>query len=118
MTNELLARLMRGDEDIPDSLWDQLAGEAQRIIAEARAYRTKVVEDARANAEYMQSLLPEYRKRPELVLQKIYQDAVEEVMMAADEKIFAQRDPAAGKNSEVRIMINSNPVKEKKTQDR
>ncbi len=115
VTTELLTKLMSGP-DVPDTLWDQLAGEAQKVISEARAYRTKVVEDARANAEYMQSLLPEYRKRPALVMQKIYQDAIEEVMAAADEKIFAQRDPGAGKSSEVRVMINSNPVKEKKSQ--
>jgi modulator of FtsH protease HflK len=118
VTGELLAKLMSGDEAGIETMWEQLAGEAQNVIAESRAYRTKVVEDARANAEYMQRLLPEYNKRPQLVIQKIYQDAIEEVMMNADEKIFAQRDSASGKSEEVRVMINSNPVKEKKTQQK
>jgi len=117
VTTELLAKLRSGDEKGAEPLWDQLAGEAQNVIAEARAYRTKVVEDARANADYMNSLLPEYRKRPELVIQKIYQDAIEDVMANADEKIFAQRD-AEDKGSEVRVMINSNPVKEQKAEEK
>ena len=49
----------------------QLTGQVQSEISDARAYRTKVVEDAKANAEYLSKLLPEYRKNPELVLQKI-----------------------------------------------
>ncbi|GAG18227.1 unnamed protein product, partial [marine sediment metagenome] len=66
---ELLAALE--DETVSkgtkELLWSQLAGAAQEKIARARAYRTKVVETARANAEYFQKLLPEYRKRPKLV---------------------------------------------------
>jgi membrane protease subunit HflK len=115
VTSVLLTKLKSGDEQGVEELWGQLAGQSQKVISEARAYRTKVVEDARSNAEYMQSLLPEYRKRPQLVLQKIYQDAIEEVMAGADEKMFAQRD-SAGKGDEVRVMINSNPVKAKKTE--
>jgi len=63
--------------------WSQLAGQAQEKIARARAYRTEVVETARANAEYLQKILPEYRKRPRLVIQEIYQDAIECVLSNA-----------------------------------
>ncbi len=90
-------------------LWSQLAGKAQEKIADARAYRTKIVETARANAEYLEKLLPEYRKRPQLVIQKIYQDAIEEVLNNADEKMIVQ--PTAGSRSkEVRIMLNRDPA--------
>jgi len=90
-------------------LWSQLAGKAQEKIAEARAYRTKVVETARANAEYLEKLLPEYRKRPQLVIQKIYQDAIEEVLNNADEKMIIQ--PTEGsKSKEVRILLNRDPA--------
>ncbi|NLW83419.1 MAG: protease modulator HflK [Phycisphaerae bacterium] len=86
----------------------KLTGQAQTLIAEARAYRTRVVEEAKANAEYLENLLPEYRKRPELVLQKIYQDAIEEVLAGAEEKILIQ--PATGGQSrEVRVLINRDP---------
>jgi modulator of FtsH protease HflK len=115
VTVELLAKLKSGDEKGAEPLWDELAGEAQKVISESRAYRTTVVKNAEASAQYMKSLLPEYRKRPQLVMQKIYQDAIEEVMAAADEKIYAQRTPGAT-GDEVRVMINSNPTKEKKAE--
>ena len=77
-------------EETKELLWFQLAGAAQEKIARSRAYRTKVVETAKANAEYFQKLLPEYRKRPKLVIQRIYQDAIEYVLNNADEKMVIQ----------------------------
>ena len=68
----------------------EAAGLAAEKIAQARAYRTKVVEAARANAEYLQKLLPEYRKRPELVVQKIYLDAITHILNNVDEKMIIQ----------------------------
>jgi membrane protease subunit HflK len=90
-------------------LWNQLAGAGQEKIAEARAYRTKVVETARANAEYLQQILPEYRKRPKLVLQEIYQDALEDVLNNVDEKIIIQ--PTEGtKGNEIWMQLNRDPT--------
>lgn len=92
-------------EEEKELMWFQLAGQAQEKIAGARAYRTKVVETAKANAEYLQKLLPEYQKRPELVVQKIYQDAIEYILNNVDEKVILQ--PAEGaKDREIRILIN------------
>ncbi len=97
------------DSEQKELLWSQLAGKAQEKIAEARAYRTEVVETAKANAEYLEKLLPEYRKRPQLVIQKIYQDAIEEVLNNADEKMIIQ--PTEGsKSKEIRIMLNRDPA--------
>ncbi len=96
------------DADRDRRLWDQLAGQAQEKIAEARAYRTSVVENARANAEYLNTILPEYRKRPELVLQRIYQDAVEGILEQVDEKIVIQPSSGEGER-EIRVMINRDP---------
>jgi len=90
-------------------LWSQLAGTAQEKIAHARAYRTKVVETARANAEYLQKLLPEYRKRPKLVIREIYQDAMEYVLNNVDEKVIIQ--PTKGtKGTEIRVLVNRDPM--------
>jgi len=109
------AKLLKAFEDktIPQQekelLWTQLAGTAQEKIAQARAYRTKVVESARANAEYLQKLLPEYRKHPELVIQGIYQDTIEFVLNNADEKMIIQ--PAEGaKGREIRVLLNRDPT--------
>lgn len=101
-------------EEEMELLWSQLAGKAQEIITEARAYRTKVVANARANAEYFQELLPEYRKHPELVVQKIYQDAIERIFDNAVEKFVIQ--PTEGtKETEFRIMLNRDPSLKSKT---
>lgn len=90
-------------------LWTQLAGTAQEKIAQARAYRTKVVESARANAEYLQKLLPEYRKHPDLVIQEIYQDTIEFVLNNADEKMIIQPTQGA-KGREIRVLLNRDPT--------
>ena len=88
--------------------WSQLAGRAQEKIAESLAHKTKVVESAKADADYLQQLLPEYRKRPELVTQRIYRDTIEEVLNNVDEKFIIQ--PSAGaRGNEVRILLNRDP---------
>jgi membrane protease subunit HflK len=91
-----------------EELVAQLAGQTQTLIAEARAYRTRVVEEAKANAEYLKNLLPEYQKRPKLVLQKIYQDAIQDVLGNAEEKIIIHPSPD-GKSREIRVLINRDP---------
>jgi modulator of FtsH protease HflK len=107
---ELLASLrdISSDKKKQEQLWEHVAGKAQETIAGARAYRTQVIESARADAEYLQKILPEYRKRPKLVIQRIYQDAIEKVLSDAEEKTIIQ--PAQhGKSTEVRILINRDP---------
>ena len=95
-------------EEEMDSLWSQLAGTAQEKITEARTYRTNVVSGARANAEYFQQLLPEYRKRPELVVQEIYQDAMERIFNNAVEKFVIQSGEGV-KETEFRVILNRDP---------
>jgi modulator of FtsH protease HflK len=105
------ALMSEGDVNdvVMEQLWSQVAGEAQDTIAQARAYRTKVVEAAKANANYLQSILPEYRKRPELVLQRIYLDTIERVLANADEKFIIQPSHDL-KGREIRILVNSDPA--------
>ena len=91
------------------------SGQVRQTISEAKAYRTKVVESAKANADYLAKLLPEYRKRPKLVLERIYQEAMEEILQHTQETIITQSS-AGVKNTEFRVMINRDPMlkKEKK----
>ena len=93
------------NEQTKELLWSQLAGTAREKIAEARAYRTRVVETARANADYLERLLPEYRQRPKLVLQRIYLDFIERILNSADEKFVVQTAKGA-KGTELRILLN------------
>lgn len=109
---EKLFAAIKGDtvsEEEKELLWSQLAGTAQEEISEARSYQAKVVASARANAEYLMELLPEYRKHPELVIQKIYQDAIERIFNNVDEKFIIP------KGAEWRILINRDPLSKPKT---
>lgn len=105
------------DEQAQELLWSGLSGTAQEEILEAEAYRTRVVANAKANADYFRSLLPEYRRRPELVIQNIYQDVIEEILANVDEKFVIE--PTDGE--ELRILINRDPnirPKPKKDEDK
>ena len=95
-----------------------LSGQVQSKISAARAYRTTVVNDAKANADYLKELLPEYQKHPELILQKIYQDAISEVLANADE-MFIIQPSADGKSREIRVLINRDPnIKKQKVKEK
>ena len=115
---ELLAAIKNENagESEMELLWSQLAGAAQEKIAGARAYRTKVVETAKSNAEYLQKILPEYQKRPQLVIQQIYQDAITQVLDNTDEKIIIQPTENA-KSKEIRILLNRDPAIKSKSKD-
>jgi len=101
------------DEQTREQLWSQLAGTAGKKLADARAYRTKVVESARARADYLESILPEYRQRPKLVLQKIYNDALENILEDADEKFVVQTTKGS-KGTEMRVLLSRDPTLKKK----
>jgi len=104
------------DPNYLESLWAQVSGECQRILAEARAYRTSVVESARSTADYFMSLLPEYRNRPMLVVQALYLDAIGQVLSEMDEKFVLQSGDHGGER-EVRILLNRDPaIKAKQAQ--
>lgn len=95
---------------------NEAASRAQEKISGAGAYRMEVVETARANADYLKELLPEYCKRPGLVLQRIYLDAIEYVLDNADEKIIIQPTQGPGRR-EIRILINRDPTIKPKSKE-
>ena len=111
VAEELLAAIedKNRQSEYIEQLWSQLAGQAQDAMAQAQAYRTRVVENAKANADYFRSLLPEYRKTPRLVVQQIWQDTVRQVLDNAQEKTIIQPTAGAGKK-EVRIAITRDPA--------
>ncbi len=95
-----------------ENLLVNASGQVRQTISQARAYRTKVVESAKASADYLAKLLPEYRKRPKLVLERIYQEAMEDILSHTQETIIAQ--PGSGvKSTEFRVMVNRDPMLEK-----
>ena len=96
-----------------EELWSQVTGDAQQTIAQAQAYQTKVVEAARASASYLTSILPEYRKRPELVARELYLAAIEEVLKNADEKFILD---SSGKDRDREIADHAEPGYEAQAQ--
>lgn len=107
---EVLEKLEAGGLTAEDreALLVDMAGQVQSVIAAARADRTEVVEDAKAMASYLKNLLPEYRKYPQLVIQQLYQDAIEQVLANAEEKILVP-PTQTGENREIRVQINRDP---------
>ncbi|SEA23047.1 FtsH protease activity modulator HflK [Microbulbifer marinus] len=58
-------------------------GQAQRIIEEAEAYKSRVVESARGEAVRFEKLLAEYERAPQVTRERLYLDAVQQVMANA-----------------------------------
>ena len=58
----------------------QARGEAARMMEDAQAYRARVVANAEGEASRFTQLLAEYRKAPEVTRQRMYMQAVEDVL--------------------------------------
>jgi membrane protease subunit HflK len=55
-------------------------GEAQRIIEQANAYRDQVIARAEGEASRFEQLLTEYERAPEVTRERLYIDAIQEVL--------------------------------------
>lgn len=55
-------------------------GRAQRVMEEASAYREQVVANAEGEAERFRLLLTEYQKAPEVTRERLYLDAMQNIM--------------------------------------
>lgn len=55
-------------------------GRAQRIIEEAMGYRSQVVAAATGEAQRFESVLTEYERNPDVTRERLYIDAIQEVM--------------------------------------
>lgn len=55
-------------------------GSAQRMIEEAQGYKAEVVASAEGEAQRFEALLAEYEQAPEVTRQRLYLDAMEDVM--------------------------------------
>ena len=56
---------------------------AQKQIEDAQAYKDQVVAVAEGEADRFSALLVEYRKAPDVTRQRLYLDAVEEVLSSS-----------------------------------
>jgi len=73
----------------------QARGTAQRMLEEARAHKESVIAKAEGEAKRFEYLLAEYTKAPEVTCQRLYLDAVQQVM-ASSSKVMV--DVEGGNN--------------------
>lgn len=88
-------RLKNQAEAYSNGVIPEARGRAQRVLEEANAYREQVVARAQGEADRFLKLLAEYRKAPEVTRQRLYIDAVQEVMQRSSKVMV---DVGSGSN--------------------
>lgn len=73
-------RLKNEAEAYANGIIPEARGKAQRVIEEAIAYRAQVVAQAEGEAQRFEKLLTEYKKAPQVTRERLYLDAVQEVL--------------------------------------
>lgn len=67
-------------EAYANQILPQARGEAARIVADAKAYRDQVIAEAEGETSRFLAVLGEYRKAPEVTRERLYLDAMEEII--------------------------------------
>ncbi len=73
-------RLVNEAQAYANGIIPEARGRAQRVIEEANAHQARVVAEAEGEAQRFEKLLREYRKAPEVTRQRLYLDALQNVM--------------------------------------
>ena len=77
---EDLERLVNEAQAYSNGIIPEARGEAQRLREEAEGYKSQVVSKSQGEANRFSKLLSEYKKAPVVTRERLYIDAVEEVM--------------------------------------
>jgi membrane protease subunit HflK len=73
-------RLKNEAEAYSNGIIPEARGKAQRVIEEANAYREQVIAQSTGEAKRFEQLLTEYKKAPRVTRERLYLDAIQEVM--------------------------------------
>ena len=92
-----------------ESLWSQASGNIRGEIEKAQTYATTIVKNAEARANYQLSLLPEFLKRPDIVIYERYYPVMEKILSNAEEKFTFQSSPN-DKDDQLWINLNKDPL--------
>ncbi|MBN2449830.1 MAG: protease modulator HflK [Lentisphaeria bacterium] len=84
-------------------------GEAFRILDEARAYKTRIVESVKAEGAYFQTVLGEYRKNPRTMLVALYTDTIRDVLTRVQTKYILHVNTDG--QQEIRLQLGPEPIK-------
>jgi len=77
---EDLERLVNEAQAYSNGIIPEARGEAQRLREEANGYKSQVVSKSQGEANRFTKLLGEYKKAPQVTRERLYLDAIEEVM--------------------------------------
>jgi len=73
-------RVINEAQSYANGIIPEARGRSQRIMEEAEGYKSKVIAEAEGEANRFEKLLDEYQKAPEVTRQRLYLDAIEDVM--------------------------------------
>jgi membrane protease subunit HflK len=73
-------RLENKAEAYANQILPQARGEAARVVADAKAYKEKVIAESEGDASRFLAILAEYEKAPLVTRERLYLDAVENVL--------------------------------------
>jgi membrane protease subunit HflK len=76
-------RLVNEAEAYANGIIPEARGRSQRLIEEASGYKAKVMVEAKGEAQRFEKLLAEYIKAPEVTRERLYLDAVQDVMSSS-----------------------------------
>ena len=77
---EDLERLVNEAQAYSNGIIPEARGEAQRLREEAQGYMSQVVSKSEGEANRFKALLKEYKRAPEVTRERLYIDAIEQVM--------------------------------------
>ncbi len=93
-----------------EKLLDQATGSVSVILSDAKIYKNRVVESAKADAAYMQALLPKYLENPNVVMTRLLLSVMETTLNGV-RKWYVPRDV-----NEIRITVDRDPDELKEPQ--
>ena len=86
---------------------NEARAKAAEIIAAARAYKSRVVADMKAETEYFKAINAKYKESPRTVLIALYTAALSEAMQASTEDRFIMG--SSNKKRQIRVQLNPQP---------
>ncbi len=79
----------KDDEKLAQQLLDEInvllvsnktSGEASKVIASAKAYRTSTIQKVRSRAQKFKEMLPEFQKAPEFMMERLWAETREAIL--------------------------------------
>jgi len=95
----------RLEKRIFELLEDEAGGRVAKVLGEAQAYRTRILQKVQAEVRRFRELYPKYKENPSIFIQRLWEDVKEEVFTSPDVEVFYL--PPGSK--EIRLQMNRNP---------